>query len=320
MDQPPQPPPKQETPIIKRVYSASTFQLELGDKDTVGFLKSVEGGGFKTEHIVYQGGNGFPISKQLGKTKLEDIKLQVGMAMSEVFYTWIEGFFSGNTVRKHGAIVAADFQYVERARRQFYEALIAEVGFPALDASNKNPCYMNVTLTPERVEYVKGSGKKLDPFVGNMAQKLWTASKFRLEIDGFQDSLTRCHKVDAFTVKQKILESPAGNLRSPLRVPGRIEWPNLTFSIPEVDADPIVDYYYRHAVNGEPQEAPRRTGDLQFLDHEGRELARVWLNGIDFSSVVHEKSEAGADEIKAVKVEIAVESMSFDYGTLDLLE
>jgi hypothetical protein len=309
-----------ESQLTSRVYSAAHFQLELGEKEMVGFLKSVEGGGYKAEHIVYQGGTAYPVYKQLGKMKLEDVKLQVGMAMSEVFYTWIEGFFTGDVIRKHGAIIAGDFHYKERARRNFFDALIAEIGFPALDASNKNPCYMNVTLSPERMEYVKGSGKELDRFVGNMAQKLWTASKFRLDIKGFEQSCRRCFKVDAFTVKNKIVDSPSGRLRYPIKVPGRIEWPNISFSIPEADADPFIEHFVKHVVNGEPQEAMRRTGEIEFLDHQGIELAKLLLNGIDIASVVHDKSDAGSDEIKSVKIEIAVESMQFVYGDLAMLE
>ncbi len=303
-----------------RVYSAAHFVLELGERERVGFLKSVEGGGYKAEHIAYQGGVGHEVYKQVSKPKLEDIKLQVGMAMSEVFYQWISAFFAGEVLRKHGAIIAGDFHYKERARRNFFDALIAEVGFPALDASNKNPCYMSVTLTPERMDFVRGSGAELDATVGNMVQKLWTASKFRFEIDGLQEACRRIHKVDAFTIKQKILESPAGLLRYPVRVPGRIEWPNITFQVPEADADPFIEHFTKHVIRGEPQEAARRGGIIAFLDHQGFELAELELRGIDIASVVPEKHDAGSDDIKSVKVEIAVESMEFVYGDAAQLE
>jgi phage tail-like protein len=313
-------PDQAQSQLTSRVYSAAHFQLDLGETEKVGFLKSVEGGGYKAEHIVYQGGSGHPIHKLLGKPKLEDVKLQVGMAMSEVFYAWIEGFFTGQVIRKHGSIIAGDFHYKERARRNFFDALIAEVGFPALDASNKNPCYMNVTLTPERMEYVKGSGKEMDRFIGNMAQKLWTSSKFKFEIKGFEQACRRCHKVDAFTVKQKIAESPSGRLRYPVRVPGRIEWPNITFSVPEADADPFIEHFVKHVVKGEPQEDARREGEIEFLDHQGIELAKLILKGIDIANIVHDKADAGTEDIKAVKIEIAVESMQFVYGDMAMLE
>jgi len=308
------------TPQSSRAYSAAHFLLELGEKEKVGFLRSVEGGGYKAEHLVSQVGSAHGTWKQLSKPKLEDIKIQVGMAMSEVFYAWISGFFSGEVIRKHGAIVAGDFHYKERARRNFYDALISEVAFPALDATNKNPCYMTVTLTPERMEFVKGTQNKLDSFIGNMAQKLWTASKFYLKIDGFEDACRRVTKVDAFSIKQKVMEAPNGRLRYPIRVPGRIEWPNVSFSVPEVDADPFIEHFVKYAVNGEPQDATRRNGEIAFLDHQGIELAALWLHGIDLSSVVPDKSDAGSDDIKSVKVEMAVESMQFVYGDVAMLE
>ncbi len=296
-----------------RAYSAAHFVLELGQNEVVGFFRSVEGGGVKSEIMTYQAGPTTSIWRQLGKPKYEDLKIQVGMAMSKTFYTWIEKFFSGQVERKNGAIVAGDFHYKERARREFSEALISAIDFPKLDATDKNPCYMTVTLTPELVRFVKGSGNDLEAHNAGTGQKLWTAANFDFVIDGFEDACRRVTKVEGFSIKQKIHEYRTGNLRDALRVPGILEYPNLTFYVPEVDAQLFIDHFNKHVIGGTPQVSPRLTGMINLLDHTGAPLCEITLGGIDIASITPDKADAGSDEIKQVKVEISLESMKFAY-------
>jgi len=52
------------------------------------------------------------------------------MSMTKPFFMWVTEFFDGKGTRKNGAIIAADFYYKARARREFKEALIKELVFP----------------------------------------------------------------------------------------------------------------------------------------------------------------------------------------------
>jgi len=157
-----------------RTYSAAHFALELDGKRDAGIFRSIEGGGVKTDVMSYQAGGVHEKWKQLGKPKFDDIKLQVGMSMSYPFYEWIAQFFRSEGERKNGAIVAADFYYKERARREFREALIKELTFPKLDATDKNPAYMTVALAVEEIIFKPGDGSAL-PMDNFESQKLWTA-------------------------------------------------------------------------------------------------------------------------------------------------
>jgi hypothetical protein len=116
--------------------------------------------------MTYQHGANYDRWRQLGKPKFEDIKLQVGMSMSQPFYQWLTDFMKGVPTRKTGAIVAADFYYLERARRNFKAAMIKELTFPKLDGADKSAAYMSVALSVEEIEFLKGTGKKLDTPAG----------------------------------------------------------------------------------------------------------------------------------------------------------
>lgn len=296
-----------------RTYAAAHFALELDGKDEVGVFKSIEGGSIKTDVMTYQNGASFDRWRQLGKPKFEDLKLQVGMSMSKVFYSWISGFVERRVERKTGAILAADFYYVERARREFKEALIKELVFPKLEGKDTNAVYMNVSLAVEDMVFAKGSGKKLATPAGFERQKIWNGNNFRFRLDGFDAACKRVSKVDSFTIKQNIIDYHGGGFRAPIKCPSQIEYPNIVFYVPETDAGPFLDHFKKRGVKGEVP--GRLTGMIQTFDNAPAQnvLFTLSFEGADILSVTPDKSDASTDEIKQVKVEIYTERMSFQY-------
>lgn len=295
-----------------RTYAAAHFALELDNKDEVGLFRSIEGGSIKADVMTYQHGGTYDRWRQLGKPKFEDIKVQVGMAMSKPFYAWIEAFFEGKAQRKNGAIVAADFYYAERARREFTEAMIKELTFPKLDGQDKNAAYMNVAVSVEDMAFKPGAGRRLPVPTGMNTQKLWTSCNFRFRLDSFEAQCRRVTKIDSFTVKQNITEYHAGGMRAPIKTPSAIDFPNLTFYVPEADAQPFLDHFMRRGVKG--QVPGRLTGEITTFDNEGRDLFTLHYYGADIANVQPDKSDAGSEEIKQVKIELYIERMKFVYA------
>ena len=262
--------------------------------------------------MTYQMGPNYDRWRQLGKPKFEDIKLQVGMAMSQPFYAWIADFFDGKANRKTGAIVAADFYYKERARREFKEAMIKELSFPKLDGSDKNPAYMTVGFSVEDIVFKKGGGQKLAPPQGFDKQKHWTARNFRFKVDGFEAPCKRVSKIDAFTVKQNVIEYHAGGQRAPVKTPSPIEFPNITFYLPEADAQPFHDHAKKRIADGEVP--GRLTGSLETYDADKKTLFTLSYSGADVIGVTPDRSDSTSEEIKLCKVELYTEKMTFAYA------
>jgi phage tail-like protein len=294
-----------------RAYAAAHFGLELDGSENVGLFRSIEGGGVRADVMTYQNGGDYLRMRQLGKAKFEDIKVQVGMAMSKGFYDWIENFFEGNAVRKNGAIVAADFYYNERARREFKNAIIKELTFPKLDASDKNAAYMSIAFAPETIEFKAGSAQKMPQPKGFDSQKLWTACNFSFVLDGFGDACRRISKIDSFTVKQNVIEYHSGGERWPTKHPSGVEFPNIAFYLPEADAQKFVDELDKRVVKGLP--AARLGGHIQTFDAERRELFLLTFKGADVLSVTPDRSDSTTEDIKQVKVEICTNGMTFEY-------
>ena len=297
-----------------RAYSAAHFMFELDGVDKLGMFRSIEGGGLKAEVMTYQNGGTYDRWRQLGKPKFDDIKLQVGMAMSEPFFKWIAEFFTGKASRKNGAIIAADFDYKERARREFSEAMITELTFPKLDATDKNTAYMNVSIGVENIVFKKGGGAQIQQLEGDRNQKGWKACNFKFSIDGFADPCKRVTKIDSFTVKQNIVEYASGGRRTVAKIPSAIDFPQVSFYLPEADAQPLLDHVKKRIVDGEVP--GRLNGRLETFDNSGPDNGvrfSLDLLNLDILNVQPDKADSTTEEIKQVKVDMYVESMKFSY-------
>ncbi|HUJ58468.1 MAG TPA: phage tail protein [Kofleriaceae bacterium] len=309
-----------------RSYAAAHFALELDGSPNVGLFRSIEGGGVRTDVMSYvtNGGPVYDRWRQLGKPKFEDIKLQVGMAMSEPFYAWIANFFKGVVDRKTGSIVAADFYYKERARRQFTSAMIKELTFPTLDGKDTKAAYMTVGFSVEDIHFQKGTGAKLAPPNGFDSQKLWTACNFRFTLSGFEPYCTRTSKIDSFTVKQNVIEYHMGGQLAPIKTPSAIDFPNIAFYVPEADAFPFMDYFTNKTQLSTKSDKPagsasKLNGSIVTYDNSGSNLFTLSFTGADIFSVSPDRSDSSTEEIKNVKIELYTESMSFEYAAFEVM-
>lgn len=301
-----------------RSYAAAHFALELDNKTDVGLFRSIEGGGVKADVMTHQTGANYDRWHQLGKPKFEDIKFQVGMSMSKPFYDWIDAFVRGEALRKDGAIVAADFYFNERARREFTNAMIKELTFPKLDGQDKGAAYMSIAVAVEEIAFKKGGGQKIQQSFGMNAQKLWTACNFRFVMDGFEQACKRTTKVDSFTIKQNIIEHHVGGRRAPMKCPSQVEFPQISFYVPESDAQPFFNHFTDYGINGKQRDHGKRSGQLQTYDNDGRALFTLEFYEADILAVTPDKADAGSEEIKLVKIDIFTEKMTFAYAAMQV--
>jgi hypothetical protein len=306
-----------------RAYSAAHFGMTLDQIDEIGLFRSLEGGGVKVDVLSYQaGGNHGPL-KQPGKPKFEDFKVQCGMAMGRGFYNWMSEFFAGRVQPRSGSLIAADFHYQVRARRHFRGALISEVALPKLDANDKGPANLTVTVAPEFMEFKKPDpGEKLQLPMRTLEQKLWTACNFEVNFNGrFPTVAANVSKVDGYSVKQKVTEYHAGAQRHPLKCAGRVEWPTINFYVPEAFAGELIDYAYARGVAGwnpTPSGAGAHLlGSIVMQANDRTPVFEVDFTGGEITNVTIDKSDAGSEEIKQVKFEMQIESLKFSHIAID---
>jgi len=298
----------------KRGYVAGKYGIEL-DGIVAGWVNSVEGGHATSDVVLEKTGADHIVKKHIAGVKYEDISIACGTGMSSKFYDWVKASFDHNYVRKNGAVITADFNYKEFTRLNFFNALITEIGFPALDAASKDAAKMTVKFSPEYTRLVakKGSSIAGGTFKNDQAiQKKWLPANFKLVIDKLD--CTRVNKIEAITVKQKVVDNPTGELRDYEREPAHLEIPNLVVTLAESHAKEFYDWHEDFVIKGNNGDNMERGGSLTYLTPDLKtELFTITFEHLGIFKLTPEKVEAGSENIRRVKAELYCEDMKFQY-------
>ena len=149
--------------------------------------------------------------------------------------------------RKNGAIVAADFYYTERARREFQRRDDqGDRRSRSSTAPTRTPAYMAVALAVEDIVFIKGGGEQARPRPPASTSR--SCGPRATSGSGSTASRTRCKrvtKIDSFTVKQNIVEYHAGGMQARRsRRRARSSSRTSSFYVPEADAQPFFDHMH----------------------------------------------------------------------------
>jgi phage tail-like protein len=295
-----------------RGYTAGRYALEI-DGIMAGWLHSAEGGHATSDVVNEKIGPDRLQRKNTGNVKYEDITLTCGTGMSKGFYEWLKATLDRQYQRKNGAIVSCDYNYKELSRREFHNALITEIGFPALDAASKDAAKMTIKFRPEFTRTQTTTGGAAKAALPANVQKKWLPSNFRLQIPGLD--CTKVNKVEAITVKQKVVENPIGQVRDYQKEPANVESPNLIITLPEANAAGFLNWQKDFVISGKSNKAAEKTGQLTYLTEDLREtLFTLNFHGLGIFKLTHDKVEAHNEQMARVKAEMYCESIQFSYG------
>ncbi|HVN60648.1 MAG TPA: phage tail protein [Gaiellaceae bacterium] len=292
-----------------RSYAAGSFFFNLqGVK--CGFLKAVAGGDISAEVVEEKTGPDYFTKKHIGQPKYEDIELTIGFDMVQDVYEWIAASWKQNYSRKDGSVVVTDQSLQAKSERQFFHALITEVGIPALDAAAKDAAYLTVKFSPEYTREVKAAGKLVMPKPS--VQKRFLPSNFRLEIDGLD--CTKVSRIDAFTVKQSVAADDVGDGRDVTNEPGRLDFPNLRVTLAEAGDATWVAWFDDFVIKGDNEDSKEKSGRIVFLGPDRKqELGRIELHNLGIFALRH-PAPAAADAVSRVVAELYCERMEFQVG------
>jgi len=298
----------------KRGYVAGKYGIEL-EGIVAGWVSSVEGGHATSDVVSEKVGSDHIVKKHIAGVKYEDITVNCGTGMSSKFYDWIKASFDHNYTRKDGAIITADYNYKEYTRLNFFKALITEIGFPALDAASKDAAKMSIKFSPEYTRMVAKAGSSIagGTFKNDQSiQKKWLPSNFKLVIDKLD--CTRVNKIEAITVKQKVVDNPTGELRDYEREPAHLEIPNLVVTLAESHSKEFYDWHEDFVIKGNNGDNMEKGGSLTYLTPDLKtELFTITFEHLGIFKLTPEKVEAGSENIRRVKAEMYCEDMKFQY-------
>lgn len=295
-----------------RAYVGGRFELEINN-ELVGVLNAVDGGHFKSEPIGEQVGGENLVTRYPGRQKWEDITITCGASMSKLFWDWVKESIDNKPTRRTGAIIARDFDNRERSRRTFIDAIISEIQFPQLDLKSKTPKNITVKLASERMTFEPKTGPKAQTGPGRVdRQKKQTPQNFSFKIEGIDDFHTRrVVKIDAFSVKQNVINAPVGGLLYAPKAIGRVEYPTISLYTPESFIDPWMKWWEKFVGKGEHIGANERTGSITYLNSTFKEeLINLDLQGIGITGITFDKHDGHVEQIRNVKIDLYVETMT----------
>lgn len=219
-------------PLGRRSFVGRYFAIEFDSGPhgrpgvPAGFVRSVSGGGIKSELHAQQFGGHARRTKGLHNPTIEPITFTVGLSMAKPMFDWIASSWSGDVKRHNGAINTYDANFLLVHRYEFYDALILETTMPAFDAASNEPAFLTVKFLPERAEHSFPPPVPALPSVATPLQKLWSPSNFVMELDGMP--LFRVNKIDSFTVKQNVKQMSCGPDWMYQLEPTSLEYPNIS--------------------------------------------------------------------------------------------
>ena len=296
--------------IQGRAYASGRYMLVL-DGVQCGFVKSIEGGHVTADVVSDPAAAGTFPNKRLGTVRVEPFRIGADFSMTGKLFSWLAGTAAGGGKRQDGVVIACDYDYNAKSQREFSEALITEIGFPACDAASKDAGVVTVAFQPQTLRIGKGSGK-VSYAAKNAAQRLWIPSNFRLEIDGLD--CTKVNKVDAFTWKQGVQPDETGNARD-TKDPGTVEVPNLNVTFPEVWAQTWTAWHEDFVIKGNNDDGQEKGGRLVFLaPNRQTELMSLIFHNLGIFRLADDKDDASPNTIKRMRAELYCEKVEVSYN------
>ena len=227
-----------------------------------GTLVSAEGGDATADVIEEKLPANPLVQKYLGGVRYPDIELQCGAAMERTFFDWIQDTLTCRFSRKSGAISFLDSNAQEQSRLDFVDALVTAIAFPALDSASKDVVRMTVKLSPDSARRQWGSGGRFAP-ASFGRPKAWTASTFRLQIDGLECRYV--NRIEPLIAQTVVAESVVGEVRDYQKAPMYLDVSDLVVTLPENWAATFYAWHEDFVIKGLNGPQYEKHGTLEFL-------------------------------------------------------
>jgi hypothetical protein len=174
-----------------RTYSSGNIAMSINGTHA-GYLKSMSCGviGAEAQRVEQESTGTDP--KQLGNATPEPCEIAFGLPEKGPLPTWIVDAVAGKNAPHNVALVSYSYDFKEVSRLELSGALLTEFSLPPFDAASKDQVTMTITLKPEAISYVKGSGATAPPKTATKA-----ASAFRFNLAG--SPVTKVSKVSAWS-------------------------------------------------------------------------------------------------------------------------
>lgn len=239
------------TAAAVELTATGSFALKLDGKPAGALISST--GGTPVAAVVEEATiPGQFTKKHLGAISYEPIDLQCNADLDPRLLDWlVDSLTPGKPAYNDGTIQAADFNGNVVSERNFFNALVSEVGFPAMDGASREPGVLEVRILPESTAIAAGGGT----LPSAPRPKVWLASNFRFSLGGLPTS--RVSRIESFSISIESLGGgPAGTT---------VHVPDLRVTFSATDAGPWQAFFDDFVLNGNNGPANELNGKIELL-------------------------------------------------------
>lgn len=274
-----------------------------------GVVHSVTGGGVRAEVLEPAIGPEDVARKRLGAVGYDEFAVEFDLSLDRAVYAWIGQSMTGTPRRVDGALVTVNQRTSSLSRREFREALLTEVTFPALDGASRETAYLTVRFVPELVQSVPVPGGSAPGRRPAPKGRSWNRAGFRLEIDGLD--CTRVSRIDALPVRQVVVPA-GGEVRDPVTTASRLVFPDLRLSFARSSAPTWNDWAEDFLIRGNNGEAGERSGTLTYLAPDRRRvLGRLTFDNLGIFRLGPEPRSGPGTPVDGLTAELYCQRMEF---------
>jgi phage tail-like protein len=266
---------------------AADWVLSLGG-NIVGSVASVEGGSIRSEVVEVSGGAGDLVRKRIGSVHYEPLVLKVGLGLGKDFYDWVDEAIARRHVRQNLVVhqVEPDSRK-EQTRIELRDCQVTSVKLPRLGPAEKGPAWIEVTIAPEQIQRLSGSGAKVGAKPTSDALDPSTA---RFEVSGI-GSVSGLSSIAPWTFTQ-VLATEHGD-----KVVAKADLGDLHVTLAEGGKGGTAgfdDWVDKSIVKGDSGRDSLRTAVLSVSSMSGKKL-ELGFSGVGISSA-EQIGRAGAAE------------------------
>ncbi len=296
-----------------RSYVTGYFAMDL-DGVKCGLIQKFEGGEVEGEVATLPLAHDYYVKKQIANVKYNAFTVQLGLSMAQPVEDWIAASLNMNYLRKSGELKALDFKRECRHIREFKDALLTGITFPAGDGASKEAAFCTLKMDPWVVRNKKGDGSKGDN-PADFGQKQWLPADFRVTVDGLDKACSKISKFDAVEIKQSVVTDNVGTERDYFKEPGKIDFPNIKLTLSEEYAHDFFAWHEDFVINGNNEEEKHKTGSIVYLNRtRQKELLTLTLSGLGIYKIASAPRANNEDKIASVTCEMYCENITYKHG------
>jgi hypothetical protein len=288
---------------IQHSHAGAHYALDI-DGVPVESLKAISGFDLLADVALTSQGPGTMPAKHVAGIEWTPGRATLGMGMGAGLYAWMKAAFAEGAALASGTLSTGDFNFKERSRLDFDEALLTAITLPRLDGASKEAGAFEIEFAPGRVRASLGDGSDIRGATGTRQQP-WLSANFRFELGSLP--CARVASIESFTWR---CTPVAASLFQSQPTP-TIAVPDLRLSISAADYDAWAQAAQRWFVEGRHRRVDELGGMITLLTPDLQTpLGAILLGNVGFKRFSQLPPGGGGDALYRFTVDLYVERMA----------